>query len=141
MVRWRRSPVLADVGEGFLAIETTAHQPALETSAGSGRARGAAQELPARFTLHAETGGAVVIAWHNRNVGFVPASHHTSISEQIVAARGARVEADGEVFRLEGSWRVWVGPRPRPRDAGPPDDAIAPKPFTILGIPVTRNDP
>ncbi len=136
----RRGSLTVAVADGFVALEALAHQPALETSAGSGRAPGAAQQLPAELSVHAERGGVVVLAWHNRNVGIVPPEAAPPLAARVAAAGRTRVLVTGEVFRDDGVWRVWVGPLPRPRDAVVPRDTVAPKPPTIVGIPVQRPD-
>ncbi|TGO05441.1 hypothetical protein [Serinibacter arcticus] len=136
----RRGSRTVEVAEGFVALEALAHQAALETSAGTGRAPGAAQRLPAELTVHAEGSGVVVLAWHNRNVGIVPPGPAVSLAAQAAAAGRARLLVNGEVFRDDGVWRVWVGPLPRPRDVDVPRDTVAAKPPTIVGIPLQRPD-
>lgn len=137
MTWWRRSTVEADVGPGFLARETAAHQSAIEATAGSGHT---VTQVRLELTVHAEPTGAVVLAWHNRNVGFAPAEQAESLRGQVAAAGRARLVTGGEAFHDGGLWRVWVGPLPRPRDQAHPTDTVAPKPPTIAGIPLQRTD-
>lgn len=137
---WLRRPtVTADVGDGFVALEATAHQPALEMTAGKGASNGPLS-LPADLVVHAEASGAVVIAWHNRNVGFAPTALHASLRAQATAAGRARLVASGELFRDGDVWRVWVGPLPRPTGVAAPEDSVAPKAPNIAGIPIQRGE-
>ena len=137
---WLRRPkVSADVGAGFIALESTAHQSAIESSAGSGKQT---QQVAAEFVIHAETSGAVVLAWNNRNVGFAPPEQHESLRAQatMAAAGRARLVVSGEVFREAGTWRVWAGPPPRPGGLVTPTDSVAPKAPNIAGIPIQRTE-
>lgn len=136
----RRGSRTVEVPGGFVALEAAAHQAAIEATAGSGRAPGAAQQLPAELTVHAERGGVVVLAWHNRNVGIVPPGPAVPLAAHVATAGRTRVVVTGEVFRADGVWRVWVGPLPRPRDVDVPRDTVAAKPPTIAGIPLQRSD-
>lgn len=136
----RRGSRTVEVPDGFVALEAAAHQAAIEATAGSGRAPGAAQQLPADLTVHAERGGVVVLAWHNRNIGIVPPAPAVALAAHVAAAGRTRVVVSGEVFRDDGVWRVWVGPLPRPQDVDVPRDTVAAKPPTIAGIPIQRPD-
>ncbi|PWD51580.1 hypothetical protein C8046_13945 [Serinibacter arcticus] len=135
---FRRATVTADVGAGFLALETAAHQAALEASAGTGRQ---VSRVAAELTVHAEPSGVVVLSWNNRNVGLAPEEQRLPLAAQAAAAGRGRLVTDAEVFRDAGVWRVWVGPLPRPTDAVQPEDTVAPKPPSIAGIPLQRPDP
>ncbi len=136
--RHREPPVVADVGEGFVATEAPALQQAIRSAlrAGEGKATPVAVEV--RF----DSGVAerVVVEWRNRFVGFVPTSHLAVLRGQLAGAGKAPLTATGRVYFDGRYWRVWVGPEP---DGGFPaveagyDELAEPAP-SIFGIPLSR---
>ena len=138
--RHREPPVVADVGEGFVATEAPALQQAIRSAlrAGEGKATPVAVEV--RF----DSGVAerVVVEWRNRFVGFVPTSHLASVRGQLVGAAAGKsaLTANGRVYFDGRYFRVWVGPPPEdgfPQVEAGYDELSEPSP-AIFGIPLSR---
>lgn len=136
-LRLSRPEVTADVGDGFWVTEATALQRSIVGALGMGERRSPPAEILLRFD--SVPNGSVVVVWRNRNVGFVPSSHASSLREQLSAAHPAKLTVRGDLYQHDGLWRLWAGPRSEsdPPAPDPGIDTMAAPPVTILGIPVS----
>ncbi len=139
LFRHHAEPVTADVGTGFVATEAPALQTAIKSALHVRETKDV--PVPAELTFSAGAVERVVVAWRNRYVGFVPATHLALMRGQLVAAGSAPLVADGEVYWDGQWWRVWVGPQREADDlprVGISYDELAPQPPSIFGFPISR---
>lgn len=135
--RLRRSapPLPIDLESGFWVAEAAALQHAITSIPGVSTRHPA----PLAVTLELSTGDddRVVIAAHNRLVGFAPEDVRAELRALLAASATGRLRAEGQVRLFEDVWRIWAGPAPvaPQRWPSPPADRLpAPEP-TIFGIP------
>lgn len=132
----RPRPEPASVPEGFWCAEAEALQQVIVATLRP--AKDTTGSVPAQLGLTLGAEGRVVVSWHRRIVGFVPAAHVAGLRDQLHAAGGSELAAPGYVVDHEGLWRIWLGP-PWPAESGPPplpSDELEPAPVSILGFPL-----
>ncbi|HEY0117624.1 MAG TPA: hypothetical protein VGC04_02465 [Cellulomonas sp.] len=136
--RNRVPPVVADVGDGFVATEAPALQQAIRSALRNGEGKGAVIPAEIQFT----TGAAqrVVVEWRNRFVGFVPVPHLAALRGQLAGLGKGVLTAPGRIYHDGKYFRVWVGPLP---EDGFPEveagyDELPEPPPSIFGIPLSR---
>lgn len=125
--------------EGFWCAEAEALQQIIVATLRPGKET--TGSVPAQLGLSLGAEGRVVVTWHRRIVGFVPAPRAADLRDQLHAADGEELVAEGNVVDHEGLWRIWLGP-PWPADSVPPPlpaDELEPAPMSILGFPLRGN--
>lgn len=135
----RGTLVVADVGGGFVVAEAPAMQRSIVDVLGtSARVH---EPVGAELSFDEGADDRVVVVWHNRNVGFVPASHAMALLEQRRAAGRAPLVADGNAFWDGTLWRIWVGPpTSTPPPVDPWDDELQAPPLSIFGVRIDALD-